>query len=76
MSTAAYDRAMAQRTAVQQQEQRAMAPAKVAQGLFRDWCGVHGTVVEIGMAADLVRRIEAVIVAERASLPSTGSTTP
>jgi hypothetical protein len=45
-----------------------MKPIKIAQKIFRDWCAYHGAVVDVPMAADLVKRIEAAIVAERAAL--------
>lgn len=40
-------------------------PKKVAQRIFREWCSAHGAVVDVEMAADLVRRIEAAIIEER-----------
>lgn len=52
--------------------QRAMTRAttemkafKAAQQIFREWCLEHGAVVDVEMAADLVRRIKTAIDAER-----------
>lgn len=43
----------------------AMKPIKVGQKIFREWCAEFGAVVDVEMAANLVKRIEAVIIAER-----------
>lgn len=50
-----------------QARQRAMTPIKVAQKLFRDWAGANLAVLDIPLAADLVKRVEAIIKAERQS---------
>lgn len=49
-----------------QERQRSKKPRRVAQGLFRDWCDANGLVLEVFLAADLVSRVEGLIVAERA----------
>lgn len=51
--------------------QTSLTPIKVGQKIFREWCVEFGAVVDVHMAADLVKRIEAAIIAERA-----GSTQP
>ncbi len=48
-----------------QVRQQAMKPLKIAQKIFRDWCGSNMVVMDAMPAADLVKRIEAAIVAER-----------
>lgn len=45
-----------------------MKPIKVGQKIFREWCAAHGACVDVAMAADLVRRIEAAIIEERKAL--------
>lgn len=68
MSTA-YDRVMDLKRARQQAAQRVMSPEKVARNVLREWLGAQGfgAVIEPFAAADLVRRIEAVVAAERAA---------
>jgi len=41
---------------------------KAARRIFREWCMEHGAVVDVEMAADLVRRIKTAIDAESAAL--------
>lgn len=69
MSKSAYDRAMELKLAKRQAEQRAMSPQKVGQLLLREWLGSHGVggVIDPMLAADLVRRVESAIKAERAA---------
>jgi hypothetical protein len=50
-----------------------MTPFKVGQEIFRDWCTNHGVVVDVEMAADLVRRIGAAIAAERVHIHQAAS---
>ena len=40
-------------------------PRGIAQAVFRDWCASYGAVVDVEMAAGLVLRIEAAIIADR-----------
>jgi hypothetical protein len=49
--------------------QSEMKPIKVGQLIFREWCAEFGAVLDVHMAADLVKRIERAIVTERAALP-------
>lgn len=42
-----------------------MAPKRVSQKIFREWCAEHGIVVDVLIAADLVSRITAAIELER-----------
>lgn len=49
-----------------QAQQRTLKPLKVAQKLFQDWAASHLAVFDPEMAADLVKRVEWAIVAERA----------
>jgi len=67
MTEEAYRKAMAQRLAEKQREQRAMSPRKVGQKFLQDWCGAQGfgAYLPVEMAADLVDRITAVVEAER-----------
>lgn len=61
----AYDRVVALKRVQDQEKQRAMSPLKVGQKIFGEWARSHGTAVDVCMAADLVKRIEAAIIAER-----------
>lgn len=65
----AYQRVMAIKLAQQQAEQRKLTPQKVGQKLLREWLGAQGFggAIDPMAGADLVRRIEAVVVAERGS---------
>ena len=42
-------------------------PIKIAQVIFRDWCARYGAVVDVEMAAALVRMIAYAIEAERSA---------
>lgn len=68
MTETAYDRVVKQKLVIAQAEQRAMPPIKIGQKILREWCGSHQAVMDPSMAADLVKRVEAAIVAERAAL--------
>lgn len=54
-----------------QTQQRAMKPGNVAQKIFQDWIGSHMSFLDPVLAADLVKRIERAIIAERANSSST-----
>lgn len=56
--------------------QNSLTPIKVGQKIFREWCAEFGAVVDVHMAADLVKRIEAAIVTERAAVTSTERAQP
>jgi ABC-type branched-subunit amino acid transport system substrate-binding protein len=66
----AYDRVMALKLAQEQAKQRDLTPEKVAQKLLREWLGAQGfgAAIDPMAGADLVRRVEAVVIAERAGL--------
>lgn len=74
MTETAYDRAMKQKLVIAQAEQRALKPIKIGQKIFGEWCQSFGAMIDVNMAADLVKRIEAAIVAERSALSSTHTT--
>lgn len=74
MAKSAYDRVMELKRAQQQAEQRATSPLKVAQKMLREWLGAHqmGGVIDPMLGADLVRRVEAIVIAERADMANKG----
>jgi hypothetical protein len=67
----AYERIMQQKLAEKQAIQRETPPRKVAQTFLREWLGKQGFggVMDVSAAASLVQHVEAIIVAERATLP-------
>lgn len=67
MSEEAYKRVSAMKLLLKQTEQCLATPQKVAQRVLREWLGAQGfgAAIEPMAGADLVRRIEAVVVAER-----------
>lgn len=66
----AYERVAALKLAQDQAKQRDLSPLKVAQKLLRDWLGAQGmgAVIDPMAGADLVKRIEAAVIAERVGL--------